>query len=105
MTAAAAPAADLPGGIPAGLSGAKGPAAPLPQGREDASSLSRSGRKSWPALLSDPAHISDYELLYATSEELTSVKERLVVANAEWEELAETVAALEEERSSVSGTS
>ncbi len=51
------------------------------------------------ALLSDPAHMSDYELLFATSEELTTVKERLVAANAEWEELAEVVASLEEERS------
>jgi ATP-binding cassette subfamily F protein 3 len=56
------------------------------------------------ALLSDPAHISDYELLYSTSEELRSVKEKLVVANAEWEDLAEAVAALEEQRSPVSGT-
>ncbi len=51
------------------------------------------------ALLSDPAHMSDYELLYSTSEELTKVKEQLVAANAEWEELAEAVAGLEEERS------
>ncbi len=49
-------------------------------------------------------HISDYELLYATSEELTTVKERLAAANAEWEELAEAVATLEEERSSATGT-
>ena len=48
--------------------------------------------------LSNPTHISDYELLYATSEELTRVKEQLVGANAEWEELAEAVATLEEER-------
>jgi ATP-binding cassette, subfamily F, member 3 len=55
-------------------------------------------------LLSDPAHVSDYELLYSTSEELTKVKERLVAANGEWEELAEAVAALEEERSSATAT-
>jgi ATP-binding cassette subfamily F protein 3 len=61
-------------------------------------------QKQLAALLSDPGHISDYELLYATSEELTTVKERLVAANAEWEELAEAVATLEEERSSVTGT-
>jgi ATP-binding cassette, subfamily F, member 3 len=55
-------------------------------------------QKELAGLLSDPAHISDYELLYATSEELTRVKEKLVGANAEWEELAEAVAGLEEER-------
>jgi ATP-binding cassette subfamily F protein 3 len=55
-------------------------------------------QKELAALLSDPANISDYELLYATSEELIRVKEKLVGANAEWEELAEAVAALEEER-------
>jgi ATP-binding cassette subfamily F protein 3 len=55
-------------------------------------------------VLSDPAHISDYELLYATSEELSTVREKLVVANTEWEELAEAAAALEEQRPSVSGT-
>jgi hypothetical protein len=37
-------------------------------------------------------------MLYSTSEELTRVKERLVAANAEWEQLAEAVGALEEER-------
>ncbi len=51
------------------------------------------------ALLSDPVNMSDYELLYATSEELTRVKEQLVRANTEWEELAEAAAVLEEERS------
>jgi ATP-binding cassette subfamily F protein 3 len=51
------------------------------------------------ALLSDPVNKSDYEMLYATSEELTRVKEQLVAANAEWEELAEAAALLEEERS------
>ena len=62
-------------------------------------------QKELAALLSDPVHISDYELLYATSEELTRVKERLVAANAEWEELAEDGGAgLEEERSSATGT-
>ena len=61
-------------------------------------------QKELAALLSDPVHISDYELLYATSEELITVKERLVAANAEWEELAEAVTALEEERSSATGT-
>jgi ATP-binding cassette subfamily F protein 3 len=55
-------------------------------------------QKELAALLSDPAHISDYELLYATSEELTQVRERLAALNAEWEELAEAVAALEEQR-------
>jgi hypothetical protein len=50
------------------------------------------------ALLSDPVNMSDYELLFATSEELTRVKEKLVTANAEWEELAEAAALLEEER-------
>jgi ATP-binding cassette subfamily F protein 3 len=55
-------------------------------------------QKELAALLSDPAHISDYELLYATSEELTVVKERLAEANGEWEDLAEAVAELEEER-------
>jgi ATP-binding cassette subfamily F protein 3 len=50
------------------------------------------------ALLSDPVYMSDYELLFKTSEELTGVKERLAAANAEWEELAEVVMALEEER-------
>ncbi len=61
-------------------------------------------QKQLAALLSDPVHISDYELLYATSEELTTVKEHLVAANAQWEELAEAVATLEEERSSATGT-
>jgi ATP-binding cassette subfamily F protein 3 len=61
-------------------------------------------QKELAALLSDPAHISDYELLYATSEELTAVKERLSIANAEWEELAEGVAGLEEDRSPAAGT-
>jgi ATP-binding cassette subfamily F protein 3 len=56
-------------------------------------------QKELAGLLSDPAHISDYELLYATSEELTRVKEQLAGANAEWEELAEAVGALEDERS------
>jgi len=56
-------------------------------------------QKELAALLSDPAHMSDYELLYTTSEELIKVKEQLVTANAEWEGLAETVALLEEERS------
>ncbi len=51
------------------------------------------------ALLSDPVNMSDYEMLYSTSEELTRVKEKLVIANAEWEELAEAAASLEEERS------
>jgi ATP-binding cassette, subfamily F, member 3 len=55
-------------------------------------------QKELAALLSDPAHMSDYELLYATSEELTSVRARLAAANAEWEELAEAAAALEAER-------
>jgi ATP-binding cassette, subfamily F, member 3 len=55
-------------------------------------------QKELATLLSDPAFISDYELLYATSEELTRVKEQLVAANSEWEELAEAVAVLEEER-------
>jgi ATP-binding cassette, subfamily F, member 3 len=55
-------------------------------------------QKELAALLSDPANMSDYELLYSTSEELTSVKLRLAAANAEWEELAEAVAALEGER-------
>ena len=55
-------------------------------------------QKELAALLSDPAHSSDYELLYATSEELIKVKEKLVGANAEWEELAEATASLEEER-------
>jgi hypothetical protein len=32
------------------------------------------------------------------------VREKLVVANTEWEELAEAAAALEEQRPSVSGT-
>ena len=50
------------------------------------------------ALLSDPVHMSDYELLYATTEELTGVKERLAAANSEWEALAEAAAALEAER-------
>ena len=61
-------------------------------------------QKELAAVLSDPSYISDYELLYATSEELRAVKERLIAANAEWEELAETVAVLEEQRSPVSGT-
>ena len=56
-------------------------------------------QKEFAALLSDPVNMSDYELLYATSEELTRVKEQLVRANAEWEELAEAAAVLEEERS------
>ena len=50
------------------------------------------------ALLSDPVNMSDYEMLYSTSEELIRVKEKLVAANAEWEELAEAAAVLEEER-------
>jgi ATP-binding cassette, subfamily F, member 3 len=61
-------------------------------------------QKQLAALLSDPVNISDYELLYATSEELRTVKERLAAANAEWEGLAEAVATLEEERSSATGT-
>ena len=61
-------------------------------------------QKELAALLSDSAHSSDYELLYATSEELTTVKERLAAANAEWEKLAEAIAGLEEERSSATGT-
>jgi ATP-binding cassette subfamily F protein 3 len=61
-------------------------------------------QKELAALLSDPAHISDYELLYSTSQELTSVKERLAAANSEWEDLAEVVAGLEEERSPATGT-
>ncbi len=61
-------------------------------------------QKELATLLSDPAHSSDYELLYATSEELTTVRERLGAANTEWEKLAEAVAGLEEERSSATGT-
>ena len=55
-------------------------------------------QKELAALLSDPANMSDYELLFKTSEGLTKVKEQLITANAEWEELAELVMALEEER-------
>ena len=55
-------------------------------------------QKELAAILSDPAHMSDYELLYQTSEELTQVKERLAVLNAEWEQLADAVATLERER-------
>ena len=55
-------------------------------------------QKELAGLLSDPAHMSDYELLYTTSEELARVKERLAAANAEWEQLAEAVAVLEAER-------
>jgi ATP-binding cassette, subfamily F, member 3 len=55
-------------------------------------------QKELAALLSDPAYMSDYELLFKTSEELTAVKEQLGAANSEWEELAEAVAELEEER-------
>ena len=51
------------------------------------------------ALLSDPVNMSDYEMLCSTSEELTRVKEKLAIANAEWEELAEAAASLDEERS------
>ena len=63
-------------------------------------SRSRSGRRNWRRCSATRPTSSDYELLYATSEELTTVKEKLVGANAEWEELAEAVApgALEDEQ-------
>jgi ATP-binding cassette, subfamily F, member 3 len=108
---------------PSGASGVSGPAAGVPAaagatsaapklGYEERKDLQRRYRKAektvvtlegrqkeLAGLLSDPVHMSDYELLFSTSEELTRVKERLVVANAQWEELAEAVGALEEERS------
>lgn len=53
-------------------------------------------QKELAAVLSDPAHMTDYELLYATSEELTRLKSELAALNAEWEELAEALAAWEQ---------
>jgi ATP-binding cassette subfamily F protein 3 len=55
-------------------------------------------------VLSDPAHASDYELLYATSEELRQVRDKLTILNEEWEGLAEAAAALDGQRPSISGT-
>jgi len=48
--------------------------------------------------LSNPAHGSDYELLYATTEELTTVRDRLNELNDEWEALAEAISAVEKQR-------
>jgi ATP-binding cassette subfamily F protein 3 len=46
-------------------------------------------------LLADPDHISDYELLFAASQEATQVKDELAGLYPEWEALAETVASLD----------
>ncbi len=54
-------------------------------------------QKQLAAILSDPAHMADYELLFATSEELSQVRDRLAVLNTEWEQLAEAVEALEQQ--------
>ena len=59
-------------------------------------------QKQLAALLIDPAHASDHELLFAASEELRQVKEWLVAANSEWEQAAEAVAALEREHPAIS---
>ncbi len=56
-------------------------------------------QKELAAVLADPAHMSDYELLFATSEELNQVRDQLAVLNGEWERLAEAVEALEQQRS------
>ena len=45
------------------------------------------------ALLADPAHATDYELLMSASEEATAIKDELAGLNPEWESLSETVAA------------
>ncbi len=50
------------------------------------------------ALLSDPAHASDYELLVGASAEAAAVRDELSTLYPEWESLAETVAVLDEER-------
>ena len=46
-------------------------------------------------VLSDPAHMSDYELLFSTSEELRTTRDELTSLYEEWEGLAETVASLD----------
>jgi ATP-binding cassette subfamily F protein 3 len=46
-------------------------------------------------VLSDPEHMSDYELLFSTSEELRLTRDELTGLYEEWEGLAETVASLD----------
>jgi len=46
-------------------------------------------------VLSDPEHMSDYELLFSTSEELRVTRDELTAHYEEWEGLAEAVASLE----------
>jgi len=46
-------------------------------------------------LLADPQHVSDYELLFAASQEATQIKDELAGLYPEWEVLAETVASLD----------
>ncbi len=46
-------------------------------------------------VLSDPEHMSDYELLFSTSEELRRTRDELTALYEEWEGLAETVALLD----------
>ena len=46
-------------------------------------------------VLSDPEHMSDYELLFSTSEELRVTRDELTALYEEWEGLAEAVACLE----------